>query len=256
MIDRRPSPLAFRPRALSGAALCLLVLGGTAQAAPSRPSNEARAQLSFGVDMAKRGLWSEALFRFSEAEKLDPREPRRPEQPGRRLRGGGRLRQGARATTRRPSRLRPTTTRPAQQLHPLRRVLPGLQRARRQKAGGTAVLRAGRQEGRRAAQRPGRPTPPVAPAGDAGAADPAPPSGALAAHRGEHEPPRHHDLPGGLEMRRRMPQSARSSSRPSWRSPPAAPLSAGGRGQADSCRSAPGSTCRGASPSPSPRSWW
>ena len=34
------------------------------------------AQLEFGVEMAKRGLWSEALFRFKQAEKLDPNAPK------------------------------------------------------------------------------------------------------------------------------------------------------------------------------------
>ena len=33
-------------------------------------------QLSFGVQMAKRGLWSEALFRFRQAEKTQPGNPR------------------------------------------------------------------------------------------------------------------------------------------------------------------------------------
>lgn len=36
----------------------------------------AGSQLSFGVDMAKRSLWSEALFRFHQAERLDPNNPR------------------------------------------------------------------------------------------------------------------------------------------------------------------------------------
>ena len=34
--------------------------------------DRAPSQLAFGVDMAKRGLWSEALFRFQQAEQLDP----------------------------------------------------------------------------------------------------------------------------------------------------------------------------------------
>jgi Tfp pilus assembly protein PilF len=34
------------------------------------------SQLSFGVQMAKRGLWSEALFRFRQAEKTEPGNPR------------------------------------------------------------------------------------------------------------------------------------------------------------------------------------
>ncbi|MES1211466.1 MAG: tetratricopeptide repeat protein, partial [Acidobacteriota bacterium] len=39
-------------------------------------TNQPAAQISFGVDMARRGLWSEALFRFHQAETLDPRNPR------------------------------------------------------------------------------------------------------------------------------------------------------------------------------------
>ena len=40
-----------------------------------RPDS-AQSQLAFGVDMAKRSLWSEALFRFHQAERLDPNNPR------------------------------------------------------------------------------------------------------------------------------------------------------------------------------------
>jgi Flp pilus assembly protein TadD len=40
-----------------------------------RPDTSA-AQLSFGVNMAKRGLWSEAQFRFEQARRLDPGNPR------------------------------------------------------------------------------------------------------------------------------------------------------------------------------------
>lgn len=35
---------------------------------PEEPSS----QLAFGVSMARQGLWSEALFRFHQAERLDP----------------------------------------------------------------------------------------------------------------------------------------------------------------------------------------
>lgn len=34
------------------------------------------AQLDFGVDMARRGLWSEALFRFKRAHELNPNDAR------------------------------------------------------------------------------------------------------------------------------------------------------------------------------------
>jgi tetratricopeptide (TPR) repeat protein len=35
-------------------------------------ADEASRQLEFGTDMAKRGLWSEALFRFKQADRLAP----------------------------------------------------------------------------------------------------------------------------------------------------------------------------------------
>ncbi len=41
--------------------------GAAAKSAP-----DAKSQLAFGVDMAKRGLWSEALFRFEQARLLAP----------------------------------------------------------------------------------------------------------------------------------------------------------------------------------------
>lgn len=40
--------------------------------APETP----KAQLEFGVEMARRGLWSEALFRFKQAERANPGNPR------------------------------------------------------------------------------------------------------------------------------------------------------------------------------------
>lgn len=51
--------------------LLAFVLPAAADAA-RRPGDDPEAQLKFGVDMAKRGLWSEALFRFRQAEELDP----------------------------------------------------------------------------------------------------------------------------------------------------------------------------------------
>lgn len=52
---------------------CLVnLLACTGYGNPERSSS----QLAFGVDMAKRGLWNEALFRFHEAEKADPQNPR------------------------------------------------------------------------------------------------------------------------------------------------------------------------------------
>jgi len=39
-------------------------------AASSR--SEARAQVSFGIEMAQQGLWREAIYRWERAAKLDP----------------------------------------------------------------------------------------------------------------------------------------------------------------------------------------
>ena len=50
-----------------------LVLVGLCGAAPLEAADE---QLKFGVDMAKRGLWSEALFRFRQADKAQPGNPK------------------------------------------------------------------------------------------------------------------------------------------------------------------------------------
>lgn len=68
---RFPSPL---PLSLLALALWSAAPAPPALAAPS-PADQARAQLSFGIDMARRGLWREALFRFQEAERLNPDHP-------------------------------------------------------------------------------------------------------------------------------------------------------------------------------------
>jgi len=38
------------------------------------PATSRKSQVEFGVDMAKRGLWSEALFRFENARKIEPND--------------------------------------------------------------------------------------------------------------------------------------------------------------------------------------
>jgi len=63
---RRPVPA----RAL----VALLVLAA-AGCAGARPAETAGAQISFGVEMARRGLWNEALFRFEQARRTEPRDP-------------------------------------------------------------------------------------------------------------------------------------------------------------------------------------
>jgi tetratricopeptide (TPR) repeat protein len=68
------SYLKCRCRLVAGLGLASLLVvslfGPTPLAADEDP------QLKFGVDMAKRGLWSEALFRFRQAEESQPGNPR------------------------------------------------------------------------------------------------------------------------------------------------------------------------------------
>lgn len=53
-------------------ALAGLAVGCTA----AKPPIDPRSQLRFGVEMAQRGLWNEALFRFQVARDRAPDDPR------------------------------------------------------------------------------------------------------------------------------------------------------------------------------------
>ncbi len=54
----------------------ILALGGGAQAEKKEKGEASvKEQLRFGVKMAERGLWREALFRFRQAQRLDPQNP-------------------------------------------------------------------------------------------------------------------------------------------------------------------------------------
>ena len=68
----------MRTTILKRAASLSLFLAISLTACGSRYGKPATAgsQLAFGVDMAKRGLWSEALFRFHQAAQLEPQNPR------------------------------------------------------------------------------------------------------------------------------------------------------------------------------------
>lgn len=52
------------------ASACASGRSSSARVEPGRTSLE--EQLQFGVDMARRGLWKEALFRFQQADKMSP----------------------------------------------------------------------------------------------------------------------------------------------------------------------------------------
>ena len=62
----------------TGSLIILLLLLGSVAAHGGRKASadNASEQLAFGVDMAKRGLWSEALFRFKQAQRQRPDDPR------------------------------------------------------------------------------------------------------------------------------------------------------------------------------------
>jgi Tfp pilus assembly protein PilF len=53
--------------------LCLVVLLAACGSSPRREVGKAGSQVDFGVQMAQRGLWSEAVFRFERARDEDPR---------------------------------------------------------------------------------------------------------------------------------------------------------------------------------------
>jgi len=63
----RPLAVVLTVLAVPGILLSLAACSGN-----RRQPDTAAAQLSFGTTMAQRGLWQEALFRFNEAERLDP----------------------------------------------------------------------------------------------------------------------------------------------------------------------------------------
>jgi tetratricopeptide (TPR) repeat protein len=64
----------------AGRLTAVIVLGAVALfGAPASGDSQqrppsAKEQLDFGVEMAQRGLWNEALFRFQQAERLNPED--------------------------------------------------------------------------------------------------------------------------------------------------------------------------------------
>jgi Tfp pilus assembly protein PilF len=57
------------PTAATIAFLCVLFAG---PAAFADVRSEARTQVDFGIDVAQRGLWREAIYRWEKAVELDP----------------------------------------------------------------------------------------------------------------------------------------------------------------------------------------
>ena len=69
---RGPAPARTIVAPLAAALIASLAAG----CASSRATDTVGAQVDFGVKMAQRGLWSEALFRFEQAHRLDPGDQR------------------------------------------------------------------------------------------------------------------------------------------------------------------------------------
>ena len=74
---RRPGrPAGFARSTVAGLAATLALLLFTACGAGYVEPRTSNAQLDFGIEMAKRGLWSEALFRFEQARGYEPQNAR------------------------------------------------------------------------------------------------------------------------------------------------------------------------------------
>ncbi len=58
--------------AVTASVVLLGALAAFGESTQPAPAVKGKSQLTFGVDMAKRGLWSEALFRFEQARRLEP----------------------------------------------------------------------------------------------------------------------------------------------------------------------------------------
>jgi len=52
--------------------LAVLVLGFLSPAAYADRRSDAKAQVDFGIKVAQRGLWKEALYRWDRAREIDP----------------------------------------------------------------------------------------------------------------------------------------------------------------------------------------
>lgn len=68
-------PVALRCALLMSGLMLVAVVATTPRLHAQRSETTVKQQLAFGVDMARRGLWSEALFRFRQAERLEPNNP-------------------------------------------------------------------------------------------------------------------------------------------------------------------------------------
>lgn len=57
---------------LAALALAASFVGAASPAYAGNPRKEAKAQVDFGISVAEKGLWREAIFRWKKAVEIDP----------------------------------------------------------------------------------------------------------------------------------------------------------------------------------------
>src|SRR5438445_13342100 len=59
---------------MKASVIAIVLCAAVMTAAPSRADarNDARAQVEFGINVAQKGLWREAIYRWEKATELDP----------------------------------------------------------------------------------------------------------------------------------------------------------------------------------------
>lgn len=62
-------------RVLSACLLAVIALGAAAPLAAADARSDAKAQVEFGIEVAQKKLWREAIFRFEKAVETDPTYP-------------------------------------------------------------------------------------------------------------------------------------------------------------------------------------
>jgi Flp pilus assembly protein TadD len=62
----------MNPTMRATVAACLLVVATGAAPAYADARSEAKEQVDFGIDVAQRGLWREAIYRWERAVQIDP----------------------------------------------------------------------------------------------------------------------------------------------------------------------------------------
>jgi Flp pilus assembly protein TadD len=59
-------------RSKASAAICLVMAALTTTPVLGDARSDAKAQVEFGIDVAQRGLWREAIYRWQRATEIDP----------------------------------------------------------------------------------------------------------------------------------------------------------------------------------------